>query len=65
MTKLFNRIEKQTQTLVYSIATLLDPRFNIVAFGIQENVNNTEKNIISEITYLLHTLNSGKYIMYV
>jgi len=62
-TKRFDGFEKQTLTLSFSRATLLDPRFKKVAFGIEENANEAENYVISEIADLLDTPNAvnGKY----
>jgi len=62
-TKRFDGFEKQTITPSFSRATLLDPRFKKVAFGIEENANEAEKYVISEIADLLDTTNAvnGKY----
>jgi len=63
ITKRFDDFEKQTITPSFSRATLLDPRFKKVAFGIDENANEAEKFVISEIADLLDTPNAvnGKY----
>lgn len=53
ITKRFDDFEKQTITPSFSRATLLDPRFKKVAFGIDEN--EAEKFVISEIADLLDT----------
>lgn len=62
--KRFGGIEKQIPTPNYSKATLLDPRFKKVAFGVEENANDTEKCIISEVADLLHISNAGKDTIY-
>jgi len=63
ITKRFDDFEKQTITWSFSRATLLDPRIKKVAFGIDENANEAEKFVISEIADLLDTPNAvnGKY----
>jgi len=43
ITKHFDGIEKQTLTPHFSRATLLDPRFKKVAFGLEQNANETER----------------------
>ncbi|XP_008181981.1 zinc finger BED domain-containing protein 1-like [Acyrthosiphon pisum] len=58
ITKRFDVFEKQTITPSFSRATLLDPRFKKVAFGIDENANEAEKFVISEIADLLDTPNA-------
>jgi len=62
-TKRFDGFEKQTLTPNFSRATLLDPRFKKVIFGIEENANEAENYVISEIADLLDTPNAvnGKY----
>lgn len=61
--KRFDGFEKQTLTPSFSRATLLDPRFKKVGFGVEENANEAEKYIILEIADLLDTQNivNGKY----
>lgn len=61
--KRFDGFEKQTITPSYSRATLLDPRFKKVGFGVEENADEAEKCIILEIADLLDTSNVvyGKY----
>lgn len=54
MTKQFDGIVKQTPMPVYSRATLFDPRFKKVAFGIEENAN--DKNIHFFLKLLLRIL---------
>lgn len=55
--KRFDGFEKQTLSPYFSRATLLDPRFKKAAFGIEENANEAEKSIISEVANILNTIN--------
>lgn len=56
-------IEKQTLYPHYSRATLLDPRFKKVAFGLESNANEAEKCVVSEIATLVAP-NTGHIIQY-
>jgi len=66
ITKRFDGFEKQTLFPYFSRATLLDPRFKKAGFGVEENANEAEKCIISEIADILNAINvdNGKYTIY-
>ncbi|XP_015376635.1 PREDICTED: zinc finger BED domain-containing protein 1-like [Diuraphis noxia] len=61
-TKRFDGFEKQTLTPKFSRAILLDPRFKKVAFGVEDNANEAEKYVISEIADLLDTPNAANVV---
>lgn len=59
--KRFDGVEKQTLTPHFSRATLLDPRFKKVAFGLENNANEAERCLITEIATLIRNYsNTGK-----
>jgi hypothetical protein len=59
--KRFDGIENQTITPHFSRATLLDPRCKKVAFGLTQNANDAEINLVSEISTLMRNVsNTGK-----
>lgn len=60
--KRFESIEKQGLTPHFSRATLLDPRCKKVAFGLEQNANDTEAVLITETATLIRNVsNAGKY----
>lgn len=59
--KRFDGIEKQTLTLHFSRATLLDPRCKKDAFGLENNANEAERCLVTEIAVLIRNdSNTGK-----
>jgi len=59
--KRFDSIEKQTITPHFSQATLLDPRCKKVAFGSEQNANETERYLVNETAALIsNASNTGK-----
>lgn len=54
---------KNKQSQYFLRATLLDPRFKKATLAVEENANEAEKYIISEIADILNTINddNGKY----
>uniref|UniRef100_A0A2S2R790 Zinc finger BED domain-containing protein 1 n=1 Tax=Sipha flava TaxID=143950 RepID=A0A2S2R790_9HEMI len=56
--KRFDGIENQTITPHFSRATLLDPRCKKVAFGLTQNANDAEINLVSEISTLMRNVSN-------
>lgn len=57
----FDSLEKQTITPHFSRATSLDPRCKKVAFGSEQNTNETERYLINETAALIiNASNTGK-----
>lgn len=57
----FDSIEKQTITPNFSRATMLNPRCKKVAFGSEQNANETERYLVNETAALIsNASNAGK-----
>ncbi|KAL4125996.1 hypothetical protein QTP88_010228 [Uroleucon formosanum] len=60
----FDSIEKQTITPNFSRATMLDPRCKKVAFGSEQNANETERYLVNETAALISNASNAEQPTY-
>ncbi|KAL4126013.1 hypothetical protein QTP88_010245 [Uroleucon formosanum] len=59
----FDSIEKQTITPNFSRATMLNPRCKKVAFGSEQNANETERYLVNETAALISNASNAAFLI--